>query len=117
MEEFQKRFGKHLKELRGTRTQEQVAEKAGLTKQYISTVERGLSKPCLDTLKKIADALGLTVSDLFRFEYEAKNIEELKYKILLAVQETDNNITAESLYTKVLNIFIHNREDSRIYNE
>lgn len=112
MEEFQKRFGLYLKQLRGTRTQDQLSEKAGLSKQYISTVERGLSKPGLDTLKKIADALGITVSDLFRFEYEARDIAELKQKIITAVQETENGVSADVLYTKILHIFINNSEDN-----
>lgn len=111
MEEFQKRFGVYLKKLRKERTlsQDDLSGITGLSKQYISTVERGLSRPGIDTLWKFANAFGVTVSDLFRFEYEARDLQELKQKILVAIEETDNKATPETLYTKILNIFIRSQ--------
>ena len=39
-------------------TQKDLARKAGLTQANISNLEKGSSKPTIDTLKKIADATG-----------------------------------------------------------
>lgn len=39
-------------------TQKQLAEKSGLTQANISNIEKGASRPTIDSLKKIADATG-----------------------------------------------------------
>lgn len=43
-----------------------VAERAGLSQQMVSYVERGLRNPSLETLLRLADALELRLSDLLR---------------------------------------------------
>jgi ribosome-binding protein aMBF1 (putative translation factor) len=43
-----------------------LAEKAGLAQPYISQVETGQRDGTVETLKKIANALGLTLDDLVR---------------------------------------------------
>ena len=40
-------------------TQKELAKKTGLTQANISNLEKGLSKPTIDTLKRIADATGM----------------------------------------------------------
>lgn len=45
-------------------SQEKLAEKAGLSTVFISRVERGKESPSLDSLTKIARALGVRVRDL-----------------------------------------------------
>jgi ribosome-binding protein aMBF1 (putative translation factor) len=39
-------------------TQKELAEKTGLTQANICNLERGTTKPTIETLKKIADATG-----------------------------------------------------------
>ncbi len=39
-------------------SQEEVAERAGVDRTYISILERGLKSPTVDTLEKICAALG-----------------------------------------------------------
>lgn len=39
-------------------TQKQLAEKSGLTQSNISNIEKGVTRPTIDSLKKIADATG-----------------------------------------------------------
>lgn len=70
MKEYQKTFGAHVKRLRKQKgySQDKFAELADLTQAYLSSVERGIANPRLDTLKKIAKGLGLTMPDLFLFE-------------------------------------------------
>ena len=45
-------------------SQEKTAEKAGLSTVFISRVERGIESPSVDSLVKIAKALGVRVRDL-----------------------------------------------------
>lgn len=47
-------------------TQNDLAEKLGLTSQAICNYEKGIREPNLDTLKKLATALEVTVDELLR---------------------------------------------------
>ncbi len=40
-------------------TQKELAAKCGITQANISNLEKGTSKPTIDSLKKIADAMGM----------------------------------------------------------
>jgi transcriptional regulator with XRE-family HTH domain len=55
---------KRLREIKGV-TLEQLAERTGLTKSYLSKVERGVSIPSVATALKLADAFEVNVGDLF----------------------------------------------------
>ena len=52
------------KRLRAGFSQEQLAEKANLTRNYIGQIERAEKRIHLETLAKIAKALGVRVRDL-----------------------------------------------------
>lgn len=39
-------------------TQKQLAKMSGLTQANISNIEKGISRPTIDSLKRIADAVG-----------------------------------------------------------
>jgi transcriptional regulator with XRE-family HTH domain len=51
-------------------TQEQVAERAGLSTKFVGEVERGRANPALTTLASIADALGVSLIDLIAVDAE-----------------------------------------------
>ena len=55
---------KRLREMKGV-TLEQLAERTGLTKSYLSKVERGVSVPSVATALKLAEAFEVSVGDLF----------------------------------------------------
>jgi transcriptional regulator with XRE-family HTH domain len=59
-------FGRVLRELRRARSlsQEVLAFEAGLQRNYISLLERGLNSATIKTLFKLAPVLGVTVSSL-----------------------------------------------------
>jgi len=67
LNDLRARFGSALKEwrLRRQLTQEQLAERAGLSYKFIGEVERGQGNPSLDTLISLAEALGVSLPDLF----------------------------------------------------
>lgn len=62
------KFAKHLRELREDRgiSQTRLGELAGLNRNYVSDVERARRNPCLDNILKLADALDINPSELFR---------------------------------------------------
>jgi transcriptional regulator with XRE-family HTH domain len=66
---IEKSLGERIAELRKANglTQEQLAEKAGYSVEFISLVERGLNAPSVAGLAKIAKALKVEVKDLFDF--------------------------------------------------
>lgn len=66
LNEVRARFGTALREcrVRLKLTQEQLAERSGLSYKFIGEIERGRGNPTLDTIGRLADALGVAVSDL-----------------------------------------------------
>jgi transcriptional regulator with XRE-family HTH domain len=50
--------------------QEDVSEKSGLSRSYICDVEKGRYIPSIDTLLKIAGALGVPVTDLMPLDQD-----------------------------------------------
>jgi transcriptional regulator with XRE-family HTH domain len=67
---LKKQFGKRLQLVRGTTglTQEELAEKVGLTIESISNMERGIHGPSFDNLEKIVAALNVPARSLFEFD-------------------------------------------------
>ena len=59
-------FGVILREKRKERgfSQEALALEAGIDRNFVSLLERGLNQPSLSTIFKLADALNLKPSDL-----------------------------------------------------
>jgi len=67
-EGFLSDFGGHLRFVRRLRgiSQEDLADSAGLDRTYISSVERGKRNISLLNIKKICDALEMSVEDFFK---------------------------------------------------
>lgn len=63
-----KRIGSKLQAARKLKglTQEQVADKVGITRSYYAQVERGERNPTTTVIMAIIDALGVDVSDVLR---------------------------------------------------
>lgn len=57
-------------------TQAQLAEKAEMKTHHIGEIERGERKPKIDTLKRIAAALGCDVEELMEGEEENMNVRK-----------------------------------------
>lgn len=72
MTDLRGRVGARLKQLRRARrlTQEELAERAGLSYKFVGQVERGKGNPTLTTLAALADALGVRMVDLLALETE-----------------------------------------------
>ena len=67
---FYKELGKNIKKRRKALglTQEELAEKINMSLNFVGKIEVAFSKPSLDTLIIIANALETTVSKLTKFD-------------------------------------------------
>lgn len=63
-QELAKRLARARKE-KGM-TQDQLQDKTGIPSFYLSRIENGVRKPTVVTLKKLTNALGITLEELFR---------------------------------------------------
>ena len=63
------KLGKRIKYLRESAhlTQEKLAEKCGISLDYLGKIEVCINKPGLKTLIKISDALDIPIKALFEF--------------------------------------------------
>ena len=62
-------IGKKIKFYRENRhlTQEKLAEKSGISLDYLGKIEVNINKPGLKTLIKISNALNIPIKNLFEF--------------------------------------------------
>lgn len=65
--DLKRRFGTSVRAWRGRRgiSQEELAERAGLHRTYVSDIERGARNVSLESIEKLASALEISVSTLF----------------------------------------------------
>ena len=63
-------FGTRVRRLRAARnlSQEELASRAGVHRTYLGGIERGERNPSLKNIAALAQALGVTLSQMFRFE-------------------------------------------------
>ena len=95
-------IGKIIKKLRVDKnmTQEALAEKIDISTNYLSKVERGLSRLNIEAFLKMAEVLSFTLDD---FGIEAKKtlpVNENKRKLLekvLAIPERDVDLYLQTL--------------------
>ncbi len=82
-------IGKRIKELRKAQrlSQEQAAEKADISPNYISRIECGKENPTLDMLIKLSNALEIEMWEIFDFGHEA-NIKELRDAMSRLLKDT-----------------------------
>lgn len=68
--DFYKNLGVNIKKIRSEQglSQQELADKSGLSLNFIGKIEVAFSKPSLNSVIKIADALEVSVSELSNFE-------------------------------------------------
>lgn len=89
-------LGKRIREIRKRQrlSQEKLAERAGISAQYVSNIERGKENPTLDLLLGLAEALRVSLGQMCEFE----TVEEMdQKKIRGAVGEMLRKADAERL--------------------
>ncbi len=70
MREIATALGLRIRELRNERhmSQEELAFKAGISAAHLGQIERALKNPTIDTVAKIAAAMGVPITTLFTEE-------------------------------------------------
>jgi transcriptional regulator with XRE-family HTH domain len=79
------KIGERIRNLRqmSNLTQEELAERAGLTKGFISQIERDLTSISLDSLLQILEAVDENISDFFRESSEEKIVYREKDRVAI----------------------------------
>jgi transcriptional regulator with XRE-family HTH domain len=82
--------GDRIRNLRKERgwSQEKLGEKADLHHTYVGAVERGEKNASIDTLDKIADAMGIEMADLFTIKKGKLDVDRLRAYIIEEVRES-----------------------------
>ena len=94
MHDIMKQVGRRFRSLRKKLkyTQEQVAEKAGMNPTYYGRVERGEANISLELLIPVAEALGVSLSDLLHIEPEKNREDMLSELAALLGNASDNEV-------------------------
>lgn len=71
-DDFYKQLGINIKKKREILglTQQELADKTGISLNHVGKIEVAFSKPSLDAIIKIATTLNITVSELCKFEQD-----------------------------------------------
>ena len=75
-------------------TQQQLADKLGVSQQYIGIYESGKRQPKIQTLQKIADALGVPVTEFLDEELTSMTTGERIRKARLRADMTQEQLAA-----------------------
>jgi transcriptional regulator with XRE-family HTH domain len=96
-------IGQRIKTLRVAQqmTQEELANRADLTKGFISQIENDESSPSIATLTQILDVLGVKLADFFR-EYKSERVVFGRQARVLAA-ESNEKVRFELLVPRAIN--------------
>jgi transcriptional regulator with XRE-family HTH domain len=85
------KIGERIKNLRqlSNLTQEELAERANLTKGFISQIERDLTSISLDSLVQILDALDEDISDFFKEASQEKIVYRSQDRVLIEKEKIE----------------------------
>jgi transcriptional regulator with XRE-family HTH domain len=101
MRTYSNSIGNRIRQLRSDipLSQEQLALKAGIAPSFIGEIERNEKKPSIETLEKIANALEVSLSELFNYNVDTLVNSDNFYldKILMEVRNY-TNVEQEALY-------------------
>lgn len=79
-------IGKRIRELRISAqfTQAQLAERAGISNEFLSKIECGRTAPSVVTIQRMAEALGVSVDELFRDVQGTDAVDSASARYVLA---------------------------------
>ncbi len=100
------RIGTFIAKLRKEKklTQEQLAEKLGVTSKSISRWENGVCLPDFSLLKNLSDILGVTINELMSGEKikDEKYQERFEENIVNAISDVDNSNQKHRLFINII---------------
>lgn len=104
--DLKKLFGTRVAKLRNTKglTQEKLSELANIGPRMMSSIETGANFTQAETIENIADALGISVQDLLRFD-EPNDKEGLLVSINQKINFIQNDIDKLKLLNEIMQKF------------
>lgn len=85
-------IGKRLAEIRKSKKlkQMELAEMLNVSQQVISNIERGVTAPDIEQLKKIADIYNISLDQLVGREFFYDNADNVERKIISYIKQMDD---------------------------
>lgn len=85
-------IGKRLAEIRKSKRfkQTELAEMLNISQQVISNIERGVTAPDIEQLKKIADIYNISLDQLVGREFFSDDTDEVERKIISYIKQMDD---------------------------
>jgi transcriptional regulator with XRE-family HTH domain len=79
-------------------SQEKPAEKAGISTQYLAMMEIARKFPASEVLKRLAEAMGIKVYELFLIDHSPREeLELLRQDIISKMKQTFGEIVKQAL--------------------
>jgi transcriptional regulator with XRE-family HTH domain len=79
-------------------SQEKLAEKAGISTQYLAMIEIARKFPAADVLERIAGSMDIKVYELFLIDHSPKEeLEQLRKDIICEMKQTFGEIVKDAL--------------------
>lgn len=85
-------IGKRLAEIRKSKRfkQTELAEMLNISQQVISNIERGVTAPDIEQLKKFADIYNISLDQLVGREFFSDDTDEVERKIISFIKQMDD---------------------------
>lgn len=85
-------IGKRLAEIRKSKKfkQTDLAEMLNISQQVISNIERGVTAPDIEQLKKFADLYNISLDQLVGREFFSDDADEIEHKIISCIKQMDD---------------------------
>lgn len=85
-------IGKRLAEIRKSKKlkQMELAERLNVSQQVISNIERGVTAPDIEQLKKIADIYNISLDQLVGREFLGADADDVDRRILSYIKQMDD---------------------------
>ena len=112
MNDVKKQLGVRIRELRtkSKLTQAQLAERADISDEFLSRVERSEKSPSIVTAQKIANGLGVPLKELFEFKNDFLNSQSASIGRVVALLKTADEQSIK-LVEKIASIIINHKQD------
>lgn len=85
-------IGKRLAEIRKSKKlkQMELAEMLNVSQQVISNIERGVTTPDIEQLKKFADIYNISLDELVGRDYFSDDADDVERKIISFIKQMDD---------------------------
>lgn len=104
MRSYSDTLGNRIRYLRSEAalSQEQLALKAGIAPSFLGEIERGIKKPSIDTIEKIAIALEISLSELFNYDIKNSKSSNQIYLDKITIELKDCSLTEQEALYRIL---------------